>query len=110
MSAIASEPIHLRTHPATWNRVAVHENGVGSDDAVINRTAVVTTGGPARAIALDEDLDRSFSMWSWTTLMDGVVLLGAVCAIPVAVLVIGTPVALVIALLLRLVRLALHAF
>jgi hypothetical protein len=37
-------------------------------------------------------------------------LLGVVWSIPVAVLLVGTPVALAIALLLRLVRLALGAF
>jgi hypothetical protein len=110
MSAIASEPIHLGTHPAAWNRVAVHENGVRSDDAVISRTTAVTTGGQVRGIALDEDLDFSFSMRSWTALMDGVILLGVVWSIPVVVLVIGAPVALAIAFLLWLVRLTVHAF
>jgi hypothetical protein len=111
MSAIASEPIHLGTHPAAWNRVAVHENGVRSDDAVLSRTAAVTTSRHVRAIALHEDLDHSFSTWSWTTLRDdGVILLGIVWSIPVAVLVIGTAVALAIAFLLWLVRLTLHAF
>jgi hypothetical protein len=110
MSAIFSEPIHLGTHLAKWNRVAVHDDGIRTDDAVLNRTAAVATGESTRAIALDKDLDLSFSMWSWTTLRDGVLLLGAVWAIPIAVLVIGTPVALAIAFLLRLVRLALRAF
>jgi hypothetical protein len=111
MSAIASEPIHLGTHPAAWNRVAVHQHGVRSDDAVISRTAAVTTGGHVRAIAVNEDLDPSFSTWSWTTLRDDcVILLGVVWSIPVAVLVIGTPVALAIAFLLWLARLTLHAF
>jgi hypothetical protein len=111
MSVIASQPIHLGTHPAAWNRAAVHENGVRSDDAVISRTtAVTTTGGHVRGIALDEDLDFSFSMRSWTALMDGVILLGVVWSIPLAVLVIGTPVALAIAFVLWLGRLTLHAF
>jgi hypothetical protein len=49
-------------------------------------------------------------MWSWTRLMDGVMLLGVVLSIPVVVLVVGTPVALAIAFLLWLVRLTLRAF
>lgn len=109
MTAIASEPIHLGTYPAAWNRVAVHEDGVRSD-AVVSRTAAVTPSGRVRAIGRDEDVDVSSSMWSWTTLMDGVMLLGVVWSIPVAVLVVGAPVALAIALLLSLVRLALNAF
>jgi hypothetical protein len=110
MTAIASDPIHLGTYPAAWNRVAVHEDGVPSDEAVVNRARAVTVAGRVRAAARDEDLDVSSSLWSWTTLMDGVMLLGVVWTIPVAVLVVGTPVALAIAFLLWLVRLALAAF
>jgi hypothetical protein len=109
MTAIASDPIHLGIHPAAWNRVAIDHGGVRSDDAVINRTRAVTLSGRVRAIGRD-DLDVSFSAWSWTALMDGVMLLGVVWSIPVAVLVVGTPVALAIAFLLWLVRLALGAF
>ena len=79
-----------------------------SDDAVINRTRAVTLSGGVRAIGRD-DLDLSVSRWSWNTLMDGVRLLGVVWSLPVAVLVVGTPVALAIAFLLWLVRLALGA-
>jgi hypothetical protein len=109
MTAIASDPIHLGTHPAAWNRVAIDQGGVRSDDAVINRTRAVTLSGRVRAIGRD-DLDVSFSLWSWSTLMDGLMLLGIVWSIPVAVLVVGTPVALAIVFLLWLVRLALGAF
>jgi hypothetical protein len=109
MTAIASDPIHLGTHPAAWKRVAIDQGGVRSDDAVINRTRAVTLSGRVRAIGRD-DLDVSFLLWSWTALMDGVMLLGIVWSIPVAVLVVGTPVALAIAFLLWLVRLALDAF
>ncbi len=109
MTAIASDPIHLGTHPAAWNRVAIDQGGVRSDDAVINRTRAVTLSGGVRAIGRD-DLDLSVSRWSWNTLMDGVRLLGVVWSLPVAVLVVGTPVALAIAFLLWLVRLALGAF
>jgi hypothetical protein len=109
MTAIASDPIHLGTHPAAWKRVAIDQGGVRSDDAVINRTRAVTLSGRVRAIGRD-DLDVSFLLWSWTALMDGVMLLGIVWSIPVAVLVVGTPVALAIAFLLWLVRLALAAF
>jgi hypothetical protein len=106
MTATASEPIHLGTYPAAWNRIAVHEDGVRSDDAVVKRTRAVTPSGRVR----DADLDVSSSMWSWTTLKDGVMLLGVVWSIPVVVLVVGTPVALAIAFLLSLVRLTLRAF
>ena len=110
MTAIASDPIHLGTHPAAWNRVAIDQGVVRSDDAVINRTRPVTVGGRVRAIGLGEDLDVNFSLWSRTTLMDGVMLLGVVWSLPIAVLVVGTPVALAIAFLLWLGRLALGAF
>jgi hypothetical protein len=109
MTAIASDPIHLGTHPAAWNRVALHQDGVRSDDAAVNRTRAVTLSGRVRAIGRD-DLDVSFSARSWTALTDGVLLLGVVWSLPVAVLVVGTPVALAIAFLLWLVRLALGAF
>lgn len=107
MAAIASDPIHLGTHPATWNRVAIDQGGV-RDYAVVNRTRAVTLTGGVRAIGRD-DLDVSVSLWSWSTLMDGVMLLGVVWSLPVAVLVVGTPIALVIVFLLWLVRLALGA-
>lgn len=110
MTAIASEPIHLSTYPAAWNRVAVHEAGVRSDDAVVKRTRAVTVSGRVRAVERDDDLDANSSIWSWTTLMDGVRLLGVVWSIPVAVLVVGTPVALAIVFLLWLVPLTLRAF
>jgi hypothetical protein len=82
---------------------------VRSQDAVISRTPAVTLSGGVRAIDRD-DPDVSVSLWSWSTLMDGVMLLGVVWSLPVAVLVVGTPVALAIAFLLWLVRLALGAF
>jgi hypothetical protein len=109
MTAIASDPIHLGTHPAAWNRLAIDQGGVRSDVAVINRTRAVTLSGGVRAIGRD-DLDVSFSLWSWSTLMDGVILLGVVWSLPVAMLVVGTPVALAIVFLLWLARLALGAF
>jgi hypothetical protein len=111
MTATASEPIHLGTYPAAWDRVGAHEDGVRKEVAVVSRTAVATQpAGRVRAVGHDEDVDVSSSMWSWTTLLDGVVLLGVVWSIPVAVLLVGTPVAVAIALLLWLVRLALNAF
>jgi hypothetical protein len=85
MTAIASEPIRLGTYRAAWNRVAVHEDGVRSDDAVVNRTRAVTLGGRVRALGLGEDLDLSLSMWSWSRLIDGVMLHGVVWSIPFAV-------------------------
>jgi hypothetical protein len=111
MTAIASEPIHLGPHPAAWNRIALHQaGGCGDDAAAVSRTPAVTLSGRIPAIGCDDDLDVSFSLWSWTTLMDGVMMLGVVWTIPVAVLAVGTPVALAVAFLLWLVRLALHAF
>jgi hypothetical protein len=89
----------------------IHHSVARGDDAVVHRTPAVTVGGSVRAIRLDEDRrDVGSSLWSWTTLMDGVLLLGVVCSVPIAVLIVGTPVALAIAFLLWLVRLALHAF
>jgi len=109
MTAIASDPIHLGTHPVAWNRVAIDQGGVRNDDAVINRTRAVTLSGGVRAISRD-DLDVSSSLWSWIALIDGVLLLGVVWSLPVAVLIVGAPVALAIAFLLRFVRLTLGAF
>jgi hypothetical protein len=109
MTATASEPIHLGTYPAAWNRVAAQEDGVRKDVAV-SRTAVATQPGRVRALGRDENVDVSSSMWSWTTVLDGVVLLGVVWSIPVAVLVVGSSVALAMTSLLWLVRLALSAF
>ena len=109
MTARASAPIHLGTHPAAWDRVAIDQGKAHSDDAVINRTRAVTPSGRVRAIGRD-DLDVSVSLWSWSTLLDGVMLLGVVWSVPVAILVVGTPVALAIAFLLWLVRLARGAF
>jgi hypothetical protein len=110
MTAIASGPIHLGSHPAAWNRVALDQDDVRSDDAAVSRTPAVTLSGRVRAIGQDDDLGVSYSMWSWTTFMDGVTLLGVVWSIPVAVLVVGTPVALAIVFLRWLVQLALRAF
>ena len=45
-----------------------------------------------------------------TTLMDGVRLLGVVLSVPLAVLLVGTPVALAITFLLWMGRMALGAF
>ena len=100
-------PPSERSHPAAWNRVAIDQGGVRSDKAVLNRTRAVTLSGRVRAISRDQPV---FSLWSWSTLMDGLMLLGIVWSIPVAVLVVGTPVALGVAFLLWLVRLALGAF
>ena len=75
--------------------------------SITNRA--VALSGRVRAIS-PNDLDVSFSRWSWSTIMDGGILLGVVWSLPVAVLVVGTPVALAIAFMLWLVRLALGAF
>jgi hypothetical protein len=110
MTAIASEPVRLGTYPAAWNRVAIHQDGVRSDDADVSRIPPVTLSGRVRAIGRDEDLDVSFSRRSSTALKDAVMLLGVVWSIPVAVLAVGTLVALAIASLLWLVRIAVSAF
>jgi len=110
MTATASGPIHLGTYPAAPNRIAIDEEAVRGDDTIVTRARAVTSSRPVPGAERDEDMNLSSSIWSWTTLSDGVMLLGIVWMIPVAMLVIGTPVALALAFLLRLVRLALGAF
>lgn len=105
MIAIASDPIHLGTRPAAWNRVAIDQGGERRNDAVVNRSRVVTLSRGGGAIGRD-DLGVSVSPWPWTMLMDGVLLLGVLWSLPVAVLAVGAPVALAIAFLLWVLRLA----
>jgi hypothetical protein len=62
------------------------------------------------ASGLEEDLHLRQSMRPWSTLKDGVMLLAVVWSIPVALLLVGAPVALAVALLLLLVRLVARAF
>jgi hypothetical protein len=109
MPATASQPIHLDTGPAAWNRAVPHEDGVRSE-AVVSRTRTVTSSGRARAAGRNEDVDITSPLVSWSTLVDGVALLGVLWSIPLAVLVVGTPIVLTIAFVLWLVRLALTAF
>lgn len=109
MPVTASEPIHLGTRPAAWNRAALHEDG-GRSDAAVSRTRTVTLSAGARAPGRIEDIDITSPLVSWSTLMDGVTLLGVLWSIPLAVLVVGTPIVLTIAFVLWLVRLALTAF
>jgi hypothetical protein len=109
MPAIASDPIRLGTHPAAWNRVAAREDG-GRTDAVLGRTSAITLNARARAVGRHHDADVTSSLMSWTTVMDGVTLLGVVWSIAVAVLVVGTPLALTIVFVLWVARLALAAF
>lgn len=89
MTATVSEPIHLGSSSAAWNVAAIHEHTLRSAHA-----------------RLDEDLAVAFSRRLWTTLVDGLMLLAVVWTIPAAVLIVGTPVVLVVAFLLWLVRLA----
>lgn len=111
MTAIASEPIHLSTHPAPRNRVAIDiEEGVRRADAVDRRTRAVALNDSVGIIGRAEDRDVTVATWSWTTLMDGALLLGVVWSIPIAMLAVGIPIALGITLLLWLVQLALGAF
>jgi hypothetical protein len=108
MPAIASDPIHLGSHPATWNRVAAREDGVQSD-AVLSPARPVTPSGRVRAVEERDDADVTSALLSWATVIDGVTLLGVVWSFAVAVLVVGIPIALTIAFLLWVVRLALAA-
>jgi hypothetical protein len=109
MAATASEPIRLGTRPAAWNPVATPEEEVRRD-AVVGRTRAVVLSGRARAVGRDHDVDVTSPPVSWNRVMDGVTLLAVVWSIPIAVLAVGTPIALTIAFVLWLVRLALNAF
>jgi hypothetical protein len=89
MTATASEPIHLAIGPrTTWYRVPDREAARRDYYPVVARL-------PGR--------------WS-AVLMDGLRLLVVAWSIPFAILLVGTPLALTIALLLWLGRLALSAF
>jgi hypothetical protein len=79
-------------------------------DPADSGTRRVTLRGRAAVTGRAENSDVSSSMWSWTTFVDGVLTLGAVWIIPIAVLAVGIPVALAIAFLLWLVQLARGAF
>lgn len=115
MRATASEPIHLGGGPRTASyRVAVDRDGAQHDDAVgVSRTRSVTPGGTPRTAGRGARLDVSRPMlrWRWSSaLMDSVELLALVWSIPLAMLLVGAPIALAIALLVWLGRLALSAF
>jgi hypothetical protein len=92
MTATVSESIHIPR--ATWYRAPVKD--------VKN----VESGGVS-----GEGVDRARLPWRWrTALTDCVALLALAWSIPFAILLVGTPVALAIVLLLWLGRLALSAF
>jgi hypothetical protein len=85
MTATASEPIHPGSPGAAPHRVARDRDGAHHDDAV--------------------------ELWRWSSvLMGSVELLAVVWSVPLAVLLVGSPIALTIVLLLWLGRLALNAF
>ena len=69
---------------------------------------------PGAAVELGEagvNVNGRIRPWRWKTLLtDSVELLGLVWSIPLAMLLVGTPIALAIALLLWLGRLALGGF
>lgn len=91
MTTTRSEPIHLG----------------------VNRTRSVTPGGAARAAGGGTRVNVRGPVlpWRWrTVLTDAVDLLAVAWSVPFAVLLVGTPIALTIALLLWLGRLALGAF
>lgn len=94
MIATASQPIRLGSNPRTAQyRVAGPE--------------------PPRTAGRGEGLDisRPTLPWRWSTaLTDSVALLAVVWSIPLAVLVVGTPIALAITLVLWFGRFALSAF
>ena len=87
MTATVSESIQIPR--ATWYRAPVKN---------------VESGGVS-----DERVSRAGLRWR-TALTDGVALLALAWSIPFAILLLGTPVALTIALVLWLGRLALSAF
>jgi hypothetical protein len=89
MTATVSESIHVPR--PTWYRAPVKH---------------VESGGVG-----DERVDRTKMSGRWrTVLADGVSLLVLAWTIPFAILLVGTPVALTIALVLWIGRLALNAF
>jgi hypothetical protein len=97
MRATVSEPIHLGPDPRLL-----------SDRVVVIGAPVAALPGRGRATAREESAGPS--VWSWSTLTDGVMLLGVVWSLPLAVLAVGTPIALAIVALLWLGRQALGAF
>jgi hypothetical protein len=89
MTATVSETIHVPR--PTWYRTPVKN---------------VESGGVS-----GERVDRADGSAGWrSALADGVALLALAWTIPFAILLVGTPVALTIALLLWIGRLALNAF
>lgn len=93
MTATASEPIHLGRARAS-------------------APSSVTPGGTPRIAGRGERLHvgRTKGLWRWKTVfMDSLELLALVWSIPLAMLAVGTPIALAIALLVWLGRLALSA-
>lgn len=89
MTATVSETIHIPR--PTWYRTPVKN---------------VKSGGVS-----GERVDRTDRSAGWrSALADGVALLALAWTIPFAILLVGTPVALTIALLLWIGRLALNAF
>ena len=102
MTATASAPIHPGSSPlAAWYSAAVDREGVDRGDAA----------GVSAARSISLDVSRPMLRWRWSTvLMDAVDLLAVVLSVPLAVLLVGAPIALTIALLIWLGRLALNAF
>jgi hypothetical protein len=98
MIATASGPIHLGGSLHTTFPVVAVARRVWPAEAA-----------PAASRGLD--VSRAVRPWRWrTALMDVVEMLGVVWSLPLVVLLVGGPIALTIALLLWLGRLALGAF
>lgn len=91
MIATASQPIRLGSNPRTA-QYRVEPNGIAGRDEGL-------------------DVSRPTLPWRWSTaLADSVALLAVVWSIPLAVLIVGAPIALAITLALWLGRSALGAF
>jgi hypothetical protein len=92
MAVIVSESLHVPR--PTWYRGPVKN---------VKDVKNVASGGVRG--------DHAKTLWSWRIILaDGVALLALAWTIPFAILLVGTPVALTLALLLWIGRLTLNAF
>jgi hypothetical protein len=99
MSATAVEPI------------PVELTGVALGPLVPRRIGATERSRQASAASRSIDVSRPARSWRWgSALADGVQVLALVWSVPFAVLAVGIPIALAIALLLRVARLALSGF
>jgi hypothetical protein len=113
MTATASDPIHLGIGPRPPSyRIDVNRAGA-YHDAGGPGSARVSASGLPRSAAGGARLDVARAMqprrWWRTVVMDSVQLLALVWSVPLAMLLVGAPIALALALLVWLGRLALSA-